>query len=171
MGGLGKKDVDASQIIKINDLMQELEKIYSAQKEMFILGYVLDLLDWDMQTYMPEGGAESKAEQIAYLSKLIHEKTTSEELWKSIKVLTEPKIFNKLCSDNVIVSEFVSGVFLLEITDALNNGNTEAIREFEARGFDLRKIAKRAVDEHLPSILKFIKGLISDGRLNVVSLQ
>ncbi|MFH1474067.1 MAG: carboxypeptidase M32 [Candidatus Aenigmatarchaeota archaeon] len=83
--------------------MQELDKIYSVQKEIFILKYVLDLLDWDMQTYMPKDSAEARADQIAYLSKLIHEKMTSKELLESIKVLMEPKTFSKLKRKDMIV--------------------------------------------------------------------
>jgi carboxypeptidase Taq len=51
-----------------------------------ILGEVSDihsataLLGWDQQTYMPAGGNEARGQQIATLSKLAHERSTSEEL-------------------------------------------------------------------------------------------
>ena len=41
---------------------------------------VENLLDWDQQTYMPHGGADGRAEQWGTISKLIHEKWTSDEL-------------------------------------------------------------------------------------------
>ena len=36
-------------------------------------------LNWDRQTYMPEGGVASRAEQLATLSRLVHEMLVSEE--------------------------------------------------------------------------------------------
>lgn len=62
---------------------------------------------------------------------------------KKNRYVSAPKVYNSLCSNDVIVSEFVSGVFLSEIIDALNNENHEAIAQFQARGFDFEKIGKR----------------------------
>lgn len=62
---------------------------------------------------------------------------------KHNRYVSAPKIYNALCSNDVIVSEFISGVFLSEIIDALNNDNHEAIAQFQARGFDFKKIGKR----------------------------
>ena len=36
-------------------------------------------LNWDRQTYLPEGGVASRAEQLATLSRLVHEMLVSEE--------------------------------------------------------------------------------------------
>src|SRR5436190_5406338 len=38
------------------------------------------VLEWDMQTYMPPGGSEARAEQIATLQKLGHAKFTHAEM-------------------------------------------------------------------------------------------
>jgi carboxypeptidase Taq len=38
------------------------------------------ILEWDQQTYMPPGGASGRAEQLGTLSKLAHEKMTSDEM-------------------------------------------------------------------------------------------
>ena len=57
--------------------------------------------------------------------------------------VSAPKIYHPLCNNDVIVSEFVSGVFLSEIIDALNSNNQEAIAQFQARGFNFKKIGKR----------------------------
>lgn len=38
------------------------------------------LLQWDQETYMPEGSGPARADQIAYLSGLIHEKLTGQNL-------------------------------------------------------------------------------------------
>src|SRR5262249_1012976 len=38
-----------------------------------------NVLEWDLQTYMPPGGAQARSEQIGFLSRLAHEMFTSEE--------------------------------------------------------------------------------------------
>lgn len=43
------------------------------------LGETLALLDWDMQTNMPVGGAEDRARQISTVSKLTHQMFTADE--------------------------------------------------------------------------------------------
>lgn len=50
----------------------------------------LSLLQWDQQTYMPEGGGDGRAEQIATLSRLAHERATEPELGRLLEEL-EPK--------------------------------------------------------------------------------
>ncbi len=53
-----------------------------------ILGEVADisnaasLLSWDQQTYMPQGGTQARGQQMATLSKIAHEKATSDEVGK-----------------------------------------------------------------------------------------
>lgn len=44
-------------------------------REVSILASCLTLLDWDEQTYMPPGGADNRADQMAYLAGLQHEKS------------------------------------------------------------------------------------------------
>lgn len=57
---------------------------YNHLKE--LLGEIADLhhtealLDWDQQTYMPGGAAESRGRQLATISTIAHEKSTSPEL-------------------------------------------------------------------------------------------
>jgi carboxypeptidase Taq len=43
------------------------------------------VLSWDMETYMPEGGAKPRAEQLALLSELAHQWLTSEETGRLIE--------------------------------------------------------------------------------------
>ncbi len=51
-----------------------------------LLGEVQDLhgaaslLDWDQNTYMPEGGSEARGQQLATLGKIAHQKATSPEV-------------------------------------------------------------------------------------------
>jgi carboxypeptidase Taq len=46
------------------------------------------LLGWDQQTYMPKGGAEDRGNTISTLSRMSHEKFTSEEMGSLIEELT-----------------------------------------------------------------------------------
>jgi carboxypeptidase Taq len=48
-------------------------------------------LHWDRQTYMPEGGIEGRAEQLATLSRLAHEMLVSSETAELLAVLEEPE--------------------------------------------------------------------------------
>ncbi|HSX13610.1 MAG TPA: carboxypeptidase M32 [Chlamydiales bacterium] len=62
---------------------------------------ILHLLQWDQETYMPEGSIQSRSEQIALLSTMIHEKKTSVQFKRSLEKLVSlasgnPKI--KGCS-------------------------------------------------------------------------
>ncbi len=60
--------------------MSALETLQQKLKEISDLNSAAALLSWDQQCYMPPGAAESRAEQLTTLSKLIHEKSTSDEI-------------------------------------------------------------------------------------------
>ncbi len=47
------------------------------------------MLNWDQETYMPEGAAESRAEQISTLNALVHQMTVSEEFTDLLGRLNE----------------------------------------------------------------------------------
>lgn len=59
--------------------MSAYEQLLERFRDISRLGASLALLDWDQETYMPSGGVEGRAEQIALLSALMHEKLTSDE--------------------------------------------------------------------------------------------
>jgi len=56
--------------------MQEIEALQSHLAEIKALSEAAAVLGWDQQTYMPPGGAESRAAQMEALSKVIHAKMT-----------------------------------------------------------------------------------------------
>ncbi len=55
--------------------------------EIYDLNAAKSLLGWDHQTYMPKGGVKDRSEQIATLSRLVHEKTTSDEVGSLLEKL------------------------------------------------------------------------------------
>ncbi|MGI4787668.1 MAG: carboxypeptidase M32 [Janthinobacterium lividum] len=59
--------------------MQEIERLQSHLSEIKALTEAAAVLNWDQLTYMPPGGAESRAAQLTVLSQVIHEKATSRE--------------------------------------------------------------------------------------------
>lgn len=61
--------------MSLTQLQERLGEIYK-------LGQVSSVLNWDQQTQMPEGGAAARAEQLALLGKLSHQMLTSEEMGK-----------------------------------------------------------------------------------------
>ena len=73
-----------------------LKTIYRIQKDVRVLSSVLGLLDWDQKTYMPDDANKGRAEQIASIGRLIHEKFMSDELYNAVRILHRPNNFKKL---------------------------------------------------------------------------
>jgi len=61
-------------------LDEKLNKLKQIYRELTKLDQISCLLSWDQETYMPSLAAEGRAEQLAILAKIIHEKSTSLEL-------------------------------------------------------------------------------------------
>lgn len=61
---------------------EKLERLKSILGEVEDLNYTSALLNWDQQVYMPPGGAEDRGDQFATISRLAHEKFTSDEVGK-----------------------------------------------------------------------------------------
>ena len=83
--------------------MKHLDTVYRIQKEVAVLQGISSLLGWDLQTYMPKDAALNRANQLALVSKGIHEKITSKELRESIDELS--KEVDKLSEKDRIVVE------------------------------------------------------------------
>ncbi len=71
-----------------------LKQFKEAIGEIYDIQGVLAVLDWDQQTYMPEDGSEERSAQIETLSRIAHEKFTSDEMGNMIDKL---KSFQKQC--------------------------------------------------------------------------
>src|SRR3989338_9640228 len=57
-------------------------KVLEEIKEIERLESISALLHWDMETYLPSGSLEIRAEQLVLLSRLIHARQTDERLWE-----------------------------------------------------------------------------------------
>jgi len=57
------------------------DKFLKMWKSITLLGHTTDLLDWDRETFMPKGESETRAEQMAMLAEMIHQKITDDRLF------------------------------------------------------------------------------------------
>lgn len=69
----------------MNDKLQRMLELYREASHLMIAA---GLLDWDQQCYMPPGGAALRAEQLATLAKLAHQRFTSPEMGQLLEELT-----------------------------------------------------------------------------------
>lgn len=65
--------------------MQHFNALKERTTDILNLRYANAVLEWDQQTYMPEGAAEARASQLATLSKLAHEMLISDETGRLIE--------------------------------------------------------------------------------------
>ena len=66
---------------------EDLNQLKSILGEIFDLNAAKSLLGWDHQTYMPKGGVKDRSEQIATLSRLVHQKSTSGDMGSLLEKL------------------------------------------------------------------------------------
>lgn len=69
--------------------MSALEPLKERYREISHLRAAAAVLGWDQQCYMPPGAAQARAEQLETLSKMIHEKFTSDEMGRLIEAAEE----------------------------------------------------------------------------------
>lgn len=68
-------------------MKEKLAAFKAEMGEIWDLNMAGALLSWDQQTYMPVKGAEERSEQLATLSKIVHIKSTSDEVGKALDEL------------------------------------------------------------------------------------
>ncbi len=61
------------------------------------------------------------------------------------RYFTAPKLFSDLCGEDVIVEEFVSGVWLFELLAAVENDDREALARMAELNIDPAEVAKRMI--------------------------
>jgi predicted unusual protein kinase regulating ubiquinone biosynthesis (AarF/ABC1/UbiB family) len=68
-----------------------------------------------------------------------------------------PRVYFELCAEDVIVTEFVTGVFLKDILAALDRGDEAELQRIRDTGIDLREVARRLV---LSAHWEFLESLL-----------
>ena len=61
-------------------MSEKLEQLKSLLAEVADLNATQALLNWDQQTYMPQGGNDARSNQLATIGKISHQKFTSDEI-------------------------------------------------------------------------------------------
>jgi carboxypeptidase Taq len=61
-------------------MSEKMDRLKAILAESVALTQALGLLSWDRETYMPEGAAEARGQQLGVLAKIQHEMFTSEEV-------------------------------------------------------------------------------------------
>lgn len=77
-------------------MKESLDFIYKEQKELSTFSGIIALLGWDQMTYMPLMGTSERSEQSALISRLAHEKFTSDTLYDHVKKLSKEENFETL---------------------------------------------------------------------------
>ena len=80
-------------MVKMKD---SLDYIYTEQKQLSVISGIGALLGWDQMTYMPSHGSQERSDQLSLISRLAHEKFTSDELYHHVKQLNEQHMFQEL---------------------------------------------------------------------------
>ncbi len=90
-------------------MKESLDFIYKEQKELSHFGGIAALLGWDQMTYMPPKASEGRADQLALLSRLVHERVTSETFYQHLKRLhdTQSSLSEK---DRLVVKKLFQDV-------------------------------------------------------------
>jgi carboxypeptidase Taq len=70
-------------------MSEKLEKLKTLLAEVADLNATQALLSWDQQTYMPQGGSEARGNQLATISKISHQKFTSDEIGRLLSDLEQ----------------------------------------------------------------------------------
>jgi carboxypeptidase Taq len=92
-----------------NVMKESLDYIYKEQKEVSLYGGIAALLGWDQMTYMPPKGSEERADQLSLISRLAHERVTSETLYTQLKKLDD--VGNTLTKkDRLVVTKLLRDV-------------------------------------------------------------
>ena len=88
-------------------MKKELSLLKQIDKELYLIKGTGAILQWDRATLMPKKGIEVRGDQASLLSKLMHEKITSKELKRVIRVLSKKVNYNKLSSlDKKVVDKY-----------------------------------------------------------------
>lgn len=84
----------------MSDIMRDIRSIL---REAAALENTLSLLAWDQRTYMPEGGATSRAEQISLIARLHHERYAGDALMALLDAAEKEGVGRGESDDDVIV--------------------------------------------------------------------
>ncbi|MDP3734145.1 MAG: carboxypeptidase M32 [Nanoarchaeota archaeon] len=143
----------------MNQHLQELKKM---ERELKLLGGTAALLHWDRSTMIPKKAVPQRAEQLSYLSSLIHDKLTSPHLKKTIKALgaVTPKLS---LIDRRIVQEYQKNLHKIE---KIPKSHVEAFSKLEIESAHAWEIAreKKQFSHFAPYLEKVLAMKLKEAR-------
>lgn len=80
------------------------KKFKKEYKKIADITYSIAVLNWDQETYIPKNGVEKRAQQIATLSGIVHEMSTSKMIGKLLKKLRKNKNLSKVKKKNIALA-------------------------------------------------------------------
>lgn len=85
--------------------MNSLDALIARLKESALLGSCAAVLGWDEQTYLPTGGAEHRANQLALLAGLTHERATDPSIGELLSALEANSELDPESAEGALVRE------------------------------------------------------------------
>ena len=140
--------------MKIKDA---LKIVSDKQRELFLIGGVISLLDWDQKTYMPRKALTDRSKQLSLLSKRAHEILLSDELWKSVTFLSDKENIERLHQkDRIIVERLKKDT---EKARKIPADFIERLSRAEALSYSAWEVAKKRsrFDIFLPHLEKLVE--------------
>jgi carboxypeptidase Taq len=83
--------------------MKNYSTLLKLFEEIELITSIDELLYWDQSTYMPETASQYRAQQFAFLSILIHQKSSSQEIIKLVNLCEKDDALNDLQKRNVLL--------------------------------------------------------------------
>lgn len=83
------RDLEASELMFNEDKVKELKDHLAVIAD---LQAVKDALEWDQRVMMPDGGTQSRSDQLATISHLLHERQTHERLGELLEELYDQQV-------------------------------------------------------------------------------
>ena len=108
---------------------KDLELVTNYQKEIILISRAAALMHWDQETNMPKKGVETRAENIALLAGIAHEKRISQEFFEATKRLQKDKqlkLDDKLMLKRLIKDLEKSRVLPREFVEELERASTKS---------------------------------------------
>ena len=139
-------------------MKDSLDFIYKQQKELSTIGGIGALLGWDQMTYMPPKGAQDRAEQSAFISRLSHEKVVSDDFWNHIQILLK-NIDSLSEKDKIVVKRLKEDVEKARKvpSDFVEKFSRETIIAYQAWEEARGKKDFKIFSPHLEKIVEFEK--------------
>jgi len=69
-----------------------------------------------------------------------------EDAAKTNRYVTAPKVFRHFSTSGVLVTEFIEGVFLLQVLDGIQRGDEAYLKSLSTQGYNLQMISRRLMN-------------------------